>query len=443
MASRPKLMLAKSTYREAMRPDGTPGFAMGRGRGRGKVEATLGTSGGLGWEHIGPKSATPPSAGQFEPANEPVDDEDSEEEILLLKPRGASSGGLNPLNVPAAGIPAPKNDPAEQPQESTLPEKKAEIRSMFASPKPCKKKLTLRLSNSDEDASTKAAAAAPAKPRVPAAGAWQKKAWQVPVPVPDQPQPAATVPTAAPKLLAKTPEEAPASAAEATHFFKLLTRASGGSEPPGLPGSSSSKSAPVAGDSAKSTIATGTAKDPVSQLAPQDGEACLPVDAARGDILAALAAHSVVVFKGDTGCGKSSRVPRFIVEADPEAKVVVAQPRRLAAIALARRVAHERTEVVGGAKGLVGYRVGHASKAGPKVRLTFATVGWLLQKLVHFVADGHATDGGSSGAQGSQFDYTVVIVDEVRLGYMWASAYLLFIFTPGSDHFLLSSVSDL
>ena len=131
------------------------------------------------------------------------------------------------------------------------------------------------------------------------------------------------------------------------------------------------------------------------------------------------------------------------VEADPEAKVVVAQPRRLAAIALARRVAHERTEVVGGAKGLVGYRVGHASKAGPKVRLTFATVGWLLQKLVHFVADGHATDGGSSGAQGSQFDYTVVIVDEVRLGYMWASAYLLFIFTPGSDHFLLSSVSDL
>jgi HrpA-like RNA helicase len=135
------------------------------------------------------------------------------------------------------------------------------------------------------------------------------------------------------------------------------------------------------------------------------------VDAARSDVLAALAHHSVVVFKGDTGCGKSSRVPRFLVEADAAARVVVAQPRRVAAIALARRVAAERGESVGGAKGLVGYRVGHATKTGPHTRLTFATVGWLLQKLVHFVANDASS---SSSAKGTPFEYSVVVVDEVR-----------------------------
>jgi len=407
MTSRPKLMLAKSTYREAKRPDGTPGFAMGRGRGRVNMEATPGASPlDLGPEHSGPSSATPPLAGQFEPVSNEDDEDDSDEEILMLKPPIASGASAHSSRVPAADIPAPKSDSTEQPDESALPEKKAEIKSLFSSAKPAKKKMTLRLSSEDEDASTKAGGGAPTKPApssVPPVLAWQKKAWQVPVPA--KPQPAATEPTSGLETPVKSAKEkAPASAAEATHFFKLLTRASS-SQPPSF---------------------VGSAGDLKAWLSPQEGEASLPVDAARNDILAALATHSVVVFKGDTGCGKSSRVPRFIVEADPEAKVVVAQPRRLAAIALARRVAHERREAVGGANGLVGYRVGHASKIGPRVRLTFATVGWLLQKLVHFVADGAAKENSSSSSSSAQasppFDYSVVVVDEVRLcysSYMW------------------------
>ena len=142
MTSQPKLMLAKSTYRDAKRPDGTPGFATGRGRGRGNIEEMPGASLlGLGREHSGIMSAAPPSAGQFEPANEQDDDDDSDEEIVLLKPSFASGASGHSLSVPSADMPASKSDSAEQPNESPQPGKKAEIESLFTSAKPDKKKM--------------------------------------------------------------------------------------------------------------------------------------------------------------------------------------------------------------------------------------------------------------------------------------------------------------
>ena len=48
-------------------------------------------------------------------------------------------------------------------------------------------------------------------------------------------------------------------------------------------------------------------------------------------------------------------MPQFLLDSDPNAKIIVAQPRRLAAITLARRVASERGEALGKT---VGYRVG-------------------------------------------------------------------------------------
>ena len=63
----------------------------------------------------------------------------------------------------------------------------------------------------------------------------------------------------------------------------------------------------------------------------------LPIDGFRERILDAVDAMPATIVRGETGSGKSTRLPRFLLEASANAKVVVAQPRRLAAIQLYER----------------------------------------------------------------------------------------------------------
>ena len=51
-----------------------------------------------------------------------------------------------------------------------------------------------------------------------------------------------------------------------------------------------------------------------------------------------VAQHQVMCIQGDTGCGKSSVVPLLLLHANPMANILVTQPRRIAAISLAKRV---------------------------------------------------------------------------------------------------------
>ena len=50
---------------------------------------------------------------------------------------------------------------------------------------------------------------------------------------------------------------------------------------------------------------------------------------------------------GETGCGKTTQIPQYLLEENPEYKVLVCQPRRLAAVGVAVRVAEEMACDVG------------------------------------------------------------------------------------------------
>ena len=73
--------------------------------------------------------------------------------------------------------------------------------------------------------------------------------------------------------------------------------------------------------------------------------AALPIEAHRERIVAQIRQQRVTCIEGETGCGKSSMVPVFLVDAGRESgervRVLVTQPRVIAATSLARRVAHQ------------------------------------------------------------------------------------------------------
>ena len=111
----------------------------------------------------------------------------------------------------------------------------------------------------------------------------------------------------------------------------------------------------------------------------------LPVSAHREEILAALKANDVVIVCGDTGSGKTTQLPKMALELrllrEPDRarrsarRVACTQPRRLAAVTMAERVAAELNVEVGG---LVGYRHRFARKVTADTRIEFMTDGVLL-----------------------------------------------------------------
>lgn len=86
---------------------------------------------------------------------------------------------------------------------------------------------------------------------------------------------------------------------------------------------------------------------------------------------------------GATGSGKTTQVPQYIL--DEYAKnqrycnIIVTQPRRIAAISIAKRVCQERGWTQGS---LVGYQVGRDKCLSEDTRLSYVTTGVLLQRLI-------------------------------------------------------------
>lgn len=111
----------------------------------------------------------------------------------------------------------------------------------------------------------------------------------------------------------------------------------------------------------------------------------LPVSAMKRQIMELINDNPVVIIRGNTGCGKTTQIPQFILDdyinsgQGAFCNVVVTQPRRISATSVAERIAVERNESVGQS---VGYSVRFESvMPRPVGSILFCTIGVLLRKL--------------------------------------------------------------
>src|SRR5271165_4124397 len=106
----------------------------------------------------------------------------------------------------------------------------------------------------------------------------------------------------------------------------------------------------------------------------------LPIWQVQGPILEALNVHHRLVLVAPTGSGKTTQVPQMLLDAGlaGERKIVVLQPRRVAARTVAARVAWERNVKLGGE---VGYQIRFDDLTSLGTRICFITEGILLRWL--------------------------------------------------------------
>jgi ATP-dependent helicase HrpA len=127
-------------------------------------------------------------------------------------------------------------------------------------------------------------------------------------------------------------------------------------------------------------------------------DASLPIAREGDQIVALIRKHQVVVIAGETGSGKTTQLPKLCLAAGRGVAGMIGctQPRRIAARAVARRVAEELQVPMGGA---VGYQVRFNDNVGDDTRIKFMTDGILLAEI--------ASDRWLSS-------YDTIIVDEAH-----------------------------
>ncbi|KAL1202084.1 DExH-box ATP-dependent RNA helicase DExH2 [Cardamine amara subsp. amara] len=129
----------------------------------------------------------------------------------------------------------------------------------------------------------------------------------------------------------------------------------------------------------------------------------LPIASFRDTIVSAVESNQVVLIAGETGCGKTTQVPQYLLDhmwSKQEAcKIICTQPRRISAISVSERISWERGENIGEN---VGYKVRLESEGGRWSSVVFCTNGILLRVLV------------GKGVNSCVPDITHIIVDEIH-----------------------------
>ncbi|GAU98245.1 LOW QUALITY PROTEIN: hypothetical protein RvY_09419-2 [Ramazzottius varieornatus] len=124
-------------------------------------------------------------------------------------------------------------------------------------------------------------------------------------------------------------------------------------------------------------------------------QANLPISNYRGKILELIQANSIVIVSGDTGCGKSTQVPQYLLKAGFE-NVCCTQPRRIACISLSKRVAFETLNEYGSQ---VAYQIRFEKTTTSQTKIVFMTEGLLLRQI---------------GSDSVLDKYNVIVLDEVH-----------------------------
>ena len=107
----------------------------------------------------------------------------------------------------------------------------------------------------------------------------------------------------------------------------------------------------------------------------------LPIDAVLDELRDALAARASAVLVAPPGAGKTTRVPLALMDESwlGSAKILVLEPRRIAARAAAERMAHTLSEAVGER---IGLRARMVSKSGPRTRIEVVTEGVFTRMIL-------------------------------------------------------------
>ncbi|EEP80371.1 pre-mRNA splicing factor ATP-dependent RNA helicase PRP43 [Uncinocarpus reesii 1704] len=110
----------------------------------------------------------------------------------------------------------------------------------------------------------------------------------------------------------------------------------------------------------------------------------LPVHAQRDEFLKLYQQSQILVFVGETGSGKTTQIPQFVLYDDlPQLRnklVACTQPRRVAAMSVAERVANEMDVKLGEE---VGYSIRFEDMTSSKTILKYMTDGMLLREAMH------------------------------------------------------------
>ncbi|RNA05969.1 ATP-dependent RNA helicase TDRD9 [Brachionus plicatilis] len=127
----------------------------------------------------------------------------------------------------------------------------------------------------------------------------------------------------------------------------------------------------------------------------------LPILQHREEIVQNLQEYNIMIIQGNTGCGKTTQVPQFIIDdaaqSSRRCKMLITQPRRIAAKSISKRVCDERGWKWGS---VCGYKVSLENKFSEETRIFYVTTGYLLEMIVANHAELQ--------------NYTHIILDEIH-----------------------------
>ena len=106
----------------------------------------------------------------------------------------------------------------------------------------------------------------------------------------------------------------------------------------------------------------------------------LPIYNKKVEIISSIKNSNILIITGETGSGKTTQLPQYILEAFPNSKVVITQPRRVAAIQMAQRVSKEYGCKLGYE---VGYTVRFNDKSNNYTKIKYVTDGILVREIIN------------------------------------------------------------